>query len=121
VKLDGMVVGTTPYSHTDTDVAGTIKHYELELPGYQPALVSTTRMDWSNPRTVAFIAGGICFTPVLAGLLWAPDYTPIPEVQLEPLSNVPPGTPLQGPPPTMPPPPVLVPPPPPVPPAPPPS
>jgi hypothetical protein len=89
VRLNGAVVGRTPYTQTDTDaVVSATKSFTLEMPGYQTTTVTATKSDWATIKTVGFCVGGLFFWPVLAGLLWAPDYAQVPEVQLVPDTSV---------------------------------
>ena len=100
VRLNGNIVGRTPYTQTDTDpVFSATKNFTLELPGYHPTTVTASKSDWGNGKTAGFAIGGLFFWPLWGGLFWAPDYVQVPEVQLEPI--VPPA--IVAPPPAPPP------------------
>lgn len=80
----GAALGKTPYEHSDTQILGHKERFTLELEGHQPAQLSIERNQWDTTRAVGFGIGGFFFTPLLVGLLWAQNYAPEYEVQLQP-------------------------------------
>jgi hypothetical protein len=71
VFLNGVPVGNTPYTMTDTNIVGTTTQIRLEYPGYQPFNAMIARSEQLDP--VALIVG-IIIWPVL---LWVMGYQPM--------------------------------------------
>nr|HPQ42374.1 hypothetical protein [bacterium] len=70
IWIDGIKVGTTPYTHTDSDLSFSTKTVQFKKAGYE----DTTRIikrDQMNTQNA--ILSFLCFWP---GLLWAWEYPP---------------------------------------------
>ncbi len=55
VFLNGVPMGTTPYTMTDTNIVGTATQVRLEYPGYQPFNTIIARSEQLDP--VALVVG----------------------------------------------------------------
>lgn len=83
VTRHGAALGITPYTYSDTETVGSEVVLTLDKPGYKPATLRIKREHWNTSRTVLSAVGGLlCLLPFF-GLLWAQDYAPEYEVQLE--------------------------------------
>lgn len=80
----GAVLGKTPYVHSDTRTVDHHERFTVELDGYETAKLVIRRDQWDTTRTVAFGIGGFFFTPLFVGLLWAQNYPPEHDVELQP-------------------------------------
>jgi hypothetical protein len=92
VFIDGAMVGTTPYTMSDTHIVGTSTNIRLEYPGYAPTDVSIKRSEEFD--VVACIGGVFLLVP----FLWIMGYKPDHNYELQPASGYPqqPGYPPQG-------------------------
>lgn len=84
VKINGVAVGTTPYTLSDTATVLETKTIVLEKPGYRQQLLTVTRDRWDGGRIAIFVIAGLCLLAPLLGLLWAADYPPEYNVELQP-------------------------------------
>lgn len=80
VYLNGERVGKTPYTHTDTQLVGSVNHLQLKKEGYENFTTSFSRSEQAN---VGAIIGGIF---VLVPFLWVMDYKPTHSYELAPLN-----------------------------------
>ena len=92
VLMNGVVVGNTPYTMTDTKIVGSTTMMRLQYPGYQPADVMISRNEQVD--VLALIGGVLLLVP----FLWVMGYQPMHMYQLQPLGAYPgapsyPGTP----------------------------
>jgi hypothetical protein len=78
VKIDGVPVGTTPYSLTDTKIVGSNTQLRFELAGYQPYEVTLQR---NEEVDVLPLIGGFF---VLVPWLWVFKYKPTHTYVLQP-------------------------------------
>ena len=78
VSLNGMLVGNTPYTMTDTKIVGATTQVRLEYPGYQPLDAVISRNEEVDVLPLVF---GIL---VLVPLLWVMKYRPVRLYQLQP-------------------------------------
>lgn len=69
--LNGEKVGTTPYTHTDTKIIGSVNTVLLKKEGYQDFAAVFSRNE--NPNVGAIIGGVLVLFP----FLWAMDYKPM--------------------------------------------
>jgi hypothetical protein len=106
VLLNGLPVGTTPYTMTDTKIVGSTTTIRLEYPGYQPLDTVISR---NEEVDVLALIGGLL---VLVPFLWVMRYQAAHLYVLQPGYAQPPGYGQQppspggwGPPPGAPPPP----------------
>ncbi len=81
VYLNGEAVGTTPYTHTDTKIVGSVTDVKLEKEGYETLNTSFSR---SERADVGAIIGGVL---VLVPFLWTMKYNPTRTYELIPLSG----------------------------------
>jgi hypothetical protein len=81
VYLNGEPVGTTPYTHQDTKIAGSTTTVKLEKEGYEPFNTSFSRNEEAD---VGAIIGGIL---VWVPFLWTMKYKPIHTYELTPSSG----------------------------------
>lgn len=94
VKLDGVPVGTTPYTLTDTKIVGSNTQLRFDLPGYQPYEVTLQR---NEEIDVLPLIGGFF---VLVPWLWVFKYKPTHTYALQPIgAPAAPGYPPASPPP----------------------
>ena len=75
VFLNGVPVGTTPYTMTDTNISGTATQVRLEYPGFDPFNAMIVRSEELDP--LALIGGIFLLVP----LLWIMGYQPIAHVR----------------------------------------
>ena len=85
VTINGAVVGTTPYSMTDTKIIGSTTPVRLELPGYAPLDVIVSRNEQVD--VLALIGGFLLLFP----FLWVMEYQPTHLYQLQPAMRMPAG------------------------------
>jgi hypothetical protein len=78
VKINGVQVGTTPYTHSDTKIVGTTTPIRLEAPGYKPMDVMIQRNEEVDP--LALIGGIFLLVP----FFWVMRYHPTHMYQLVP-------------------------------------
>ncbi len=78
VSLNGVVVGTTPYTMTDTKIVGSTTPIRLEYPGYQTLDTSISR---NEELDVGPLIAGIF---LLVPLLWVEKYQAVHMYQLQP-------------------------------------
>jgi hypothetical protein len=78
VSINGAVVGTTPYTMTDTHIVGSTTPIHLEYPGFQPLDVTVAR---TEELDVLALIGGIF---LLVPFLWIMKYQPNHTFQLQP-------------------------------------
>lgn len=78
VYLNGMPVGTTPYTHRDTKIVGSTTNVKLEMQGYD---VLNTSFSRDEEADVGAIIGGIF---VLVPFLWTMKYSPTHMYELTP-------------------------------------
>src|ERR1700690_2801882 len=78
VSINGMVVGNTPYTMTDTKIVASSTPVHFEYPGYQPLDVTISR---SEQLDVLALIGGIV---LLVPFLWVMDYQPNHTYTLQP-------------------------------------
>jgi hypothetical protein len=90
VSINGMVVGQTPYTMTDSKIVGTTTMVHFEYPGYAPLDAMISR---SEEVDVLPLIGGIF---LLVPFLWVMKYQPTHFYQLQPPNQA-------GPPPYAPP------------------
>jgi hypothetical protein len=69
VKINGMIVGQTPYTLTDTKIVGTTTMLDFEAPGYQPMRTQIQRNEELDPLA---LVGGIF---LLVPFLWIMKYS----------------------------------------------
>lgn len=81
VYLNGELVGTTPYKHSDTKIVGSSSDIKLEKEGYEPFYTVLTRNEKAD---VGAIIGGIF---VLVPFLWTMKYKPQHAYELRPLDG----------------------------------
>lgn len=70
IYIDGQPVGTTPYSHTDTKIVGSVTIVKLEKEGYDPLITDFSRNEQVDVG--AIIAGCFVYIP----FLWTMKYNP---------------------------------------------
>ena len=70
VFLNGVPVGTTPYTMTDTNMSGTATQVRLEYPGFDPFNAMIVRSEQLDPLA---LLGGIF---LLVPFLWILGYQP---------------------------------------------
>ncbi len=80
VYLDGMYVGTTPYTHRDMKIVGATTPVELKKDGYEPFY---THLSKDEQPDVGAIIGGVFF---LFPFLWTMEYQPEHTYELVPAS-----------------------------------
>ena len=85
VYMDGQKKGTTPYTHTDTKIAGSETNVTLKLDGYEDKYIVMKRDEKADVG--AIVAG--CF--VLIPLLWCMEYQPEHNYEMEPKTEGNPG------------------------------
>jgi hypothetical protein len=78
VFLDGMAVGNTPYTMSDTKIVGASTQIRLEYPGYQPLNTVISR---NEEFDVLACIGGVF---VLVPFLWIMKYKPVHQFELQP-------------------------------------
>jgi hypothetical protein len=76
--LNSEPVGTTPYTHTDTKIVGTITDVRLEKEGYEPL---NTFLSRNEEVDVGAVIGGLIFW---VPFLWTMKYKPIHNYELTP-------------------------------------
>jgi hypothetical protein len=89
VFLDGQMVGTTPYTMSDTHIVGSSTHIRLEYPGYAPTDASIKRNEEFD--VVACIGGVFLLVP----FLWIMGYKADHSYELQPGGMMQPGYPPQ--------------------------
>ena len=84
VSINGVPMGTTPYTMTDTNIVTTTTHLLFEYPGYQPldTMISARR----GGRPVLPVLGFFLFVP----LFWVMKYHPAHFFVLQPANGAPP-------------------------------
>jgi hypothetical protein len=80
VSINGMVVGKTPYTMTDSKMVGTTTLIHFEYPGYAPLDVMVSRNE--EVDVLPLIGGFICLVP----FLWVMKYQPTHYYELQPPS-----------------------------------
>ncbi len=88
VYLNGIRVGKTPYTMTDTKIVGSITQLTLKKEGYEDMNVTIAR---NEELDVGALIGGIL---VLIPFLWIQKYSPVHQYTLTPLGGT---TPLDAP------------------------
>jgi hypothetical protein len=78
VTMNGVVVGMTPYTMTDTKIIGSTTPIRLEYPGYQPLDTAIVRNE--ELEVGALVAGVFLLVP----LLWVQKYQSVHMYQLQP-------------------------------------
>jgi len=70
IYVDGVKMGVTPYTHSDTDLSFSTKTIQLKAHGYKDftGIIKRDKMNTQN-AVISFI----CFFP---GLLWSWEYPP---------------------------------------------
>lgn len=81
VYLNGEPVGTTPYTHTDTKILGSVNYLKIEKEGYETLNTTFSR---DEAVDVGAIVGGIF---VLVPFLWTLKYKPVHNYELVPLQQ----------------------------------
>lgn len=81
VFIDGVQVGKTPYSHTDTKIVGSATHLRLTMTGYEDI---DTYFHRNEQADVGAIIGGIFF---LFPFLWTMKYYPARSYTLQPAND----------------------------------
>jgi hypothetical protein len=71
--LDGEPVGTTPYTHADTKIVGSMTSVKLEKEGYEPMNTFLSRNE--EVDVGAIIGGIICWVPFLWVMKYRPAHT----------------------------------------------
>ena len=79
--LDGMKVGTTPYTHSDTKIVGSTTTIQLKKEGYEDLNVMMSR---SEKLAVGPLIGGLF---VLIPFLWIMKYEENRLYELEPVNE----------------------------------
>ena len=90
VFIDGQMVGTTPYTMSDTHIVGSSTHIRLEYPGYAPTDATIKRNEEFD--VVACIGGVFLLVP----FLWIMGYKADHSYELQPGGMMQPGYPQQG-------------------------
>jgi hypothetical protein len=85
VTINGALVGTTPYTMTDTKIVGSTTPVRLEYPGYAPLDVTISR---NEDLDVLALIGGLL---VLVPFLWIMKYQPTHVYTLQPAGAAPAG------------------------------
>jgi hypothetical protein len=98
VSINGIPMGTTPYTLTDTNIVTTTTHLLFEYPGYQPLDTLISRDEEVDPAPLIV---GIIVWPLL---LWVLKYHPSQLFVLQPGNGAPPAPNGWAPPPGYPPP-----------------
>lgn len=78
IYVDGQLMGSTPYSHTDTKIVGSTTTIRLEKEGYEPLNASFSRDEQVD---VGAIIGGLL---VWIPFLWVMKYNPMHTYELTP-------------------------------------
>jgi hypothetical protein len=81
VYLNGQLVGTTPYSHTDLKIVGSSTVVKLEKDGYKPFITTITKDEEIN---IGAVIGGIF---VVVPFLWTMQYQPTHQYELKPVTE----------------------------------
>jgi len=81
VFLNGVPVGTTPYTMTDTNMSGTATQVRLEYPGFDPFNAMIVRSEELDPMA---LIGGIF---LLVPFLWILGYQPTHYFTMQPLGG----------------------------------
>ena len=84
VFLNGVPVGTTPYTMTDTNMTGTATQVRFEYPGFEPFNTMIVRSEELDP--LALIGGILLLVP----FLWILGYQPTHFFTMQPLGGAPP-------------------------------
>lgn len=84
-SASGMVLGVTPYEHTDSAAVGHVERFLIEKDGYETQYVSIKKDQWNGVKTTASVVGGVFLFIPFVGLLWSADYRPDYAVQLKPI------------------------------------
>lgn len=79
VFIDGALVGTTPYQHTDSKIVGSSMVIKIEKEGYKPLVTTITRDEQVD---VGAVIGGVFLT---VPFLWTMKYNPTHNYQLLPV------------------------------------
>lgn len=79
LSINGMSVGKTPYTHSDTRIVGSTLMIKLEKDGYEPLNTIITRDERVD---VGAIVGGVF---LLFPFLWTMQYNPQHNYELTPL------------------------------------
>lgn len=82
-SMNGQTLGRTPYTHTDSAINGHQETFVIEKDGYEETVVTVRRDQWNGVRTGASIVAGLVTFWGFGGLLWAQDYEPVHQVELE--------------------------------------
>jgi hypothetical protein len=86
VFLNGVPVGTTPYTMTDTNMSGTATQVRFEYPGFEPFNAMIVRSEELDP--LALIGGIFLLVP----FLWILGYQPTHFFTMQPLGGAQPPT-----------------------------
>ena len=89
VYINGISVGTTPYTHRDTKIVGSSTEIQLEKEGYQTL---NTHIERNERVDVGAIIGGIFF---IVPFLWTMKYDPVHTYELKPVYQTPLEQPVQ--------------------------
>lgn len=81
LSINGVSVGKTPYTHSDTRIVGSTLLIKLEKEGYETLNTSISRDERVD---VGAIVGGIFF---LVPFLWTMQYNPQHSYELSPLKK----------------------------------
>lgn len=81
VYIDGMFVGETPYTYSDTKIVGSSLMLKLEKEGYKPLVANITK---DEEVDVAAVVGGFFF---MVPFLWTMKYKPVHMYELKPLTE----------------------------------
>ncbi len=81
ILIDGVPVGYTPYTHTDSKVVTSKMRITLKKEGYETLSTSVSKDEEVN---IPAIVGGLCcFFPYI----WAMGYKPVHYYELEPVKD----------------------------------
>src|SRR5437764_1598974 len=81
VFLNGLPVGATPYTMTDTNISGSATQVRLEYPGFEPFNAMIVRSEQLDPMA---LIGGIF---LLVPFLWIYGYQPSHMFVMQPLGG----------------------------------
>jgi len=77
VYIDGLLVGETPYTYSDTKIVGSSMMLKLEKEGFKPLVSNITR---NEEVDVGAVIGGVFFT---IPFLWTMKYKPLHSYELK--------------------------------------
>lgn len=81
LNVDGEMVGTTPYYHSDTKIMGSYTRVRLDMDGYEPLTTSFSKDEQADIG--AIIGGFFVFVP----FLWSMKYKPARVFTLTPIEG----------------------------------